>query len=241
MTDTNTQHALAVAELAPVVSQTTAYASTIEGLEIHDEETAGLAGDLKKDLQHYRRKIEDKRTSLVKPLNTVVKDINELFKAPRDELDKQIAAIGKKLNAYVQRQELLERQKREAEAKAAREREETLRKAAEAAKSQAGEDAAPMVEVIEKKADDEAKAAEKAVTARAAPSRGMKSTVSTVKRWVGEVTDPRAVCAAIAAGRLPLDLVSFSQSELNEMARAVEKETTRDGITYKLEIKAGVR
>ena len=220
---------------------TAAYATTIDALEIHDEEAAGLAADLKRDLTHYRRKIEDKRTSLVKPLNKVVKDINELFKAPRDELDGLIAKVGKKLNEYVQRQELIAKQQREAEAKAAKEREETLRRAAEKAQEASAEEAAPMVEVIEKQADAAAQEAEKALTTRSAPVRGNKATLSTKKRWVGEVTDPRAVCAAIGAGRLPLDLVTFSQSELNEMARAVEKETTRDGITYKQEVTAGVR
>jgi type I site-specific restriction endonuclease len=235
------QHQIAIAELQPVVKTTTAYAGTIDGLEIHDDEQLGLAGDLKKDLQHYRRKIEDKRTSLVGPLNKVVKDINALFKPPRDRIDGLVEKLGKKMNAYVTRQEQLERERRQQEEREAREREERLRKAAEQTRQDAGEDAAPLVEALEDQADAAAAEAAALPAKRAAPTRGDKATISTVKTWVAEVVDVRAACLAIAEGRLPADIVEFRRGDLNGLARALEKETIQDGVKYSQKITAGVR
>jgi exonuclease VII large subunit len=239
--DINTQEQLAVAELQPIIQNTSAYTSTIDGLEIHDDEQLALAGDLDKDLNRYRMKLEDKRTSLVQPLNKVVKDINELFSAPRDKIDELRAKLKKKMVGYITRMEQLEKEKKRQEAEEARAREERLRKAAELAKQQAGDDAADMVEVLEKKADEAAAAQVVIPAKRSAPVRGFKSSVSTVKTWVGEVVDVKAACLAIAEGRLPASLVSFSQSDLNGLARAIEEEKTVDGVKYSQKISAGVR
>ena len=91
----STQKSLAVAELNPIVTDIAAFAGTIEGIDVSDEETQGQVGDLVKMMQHRRRKLEDKRESLVKPLNLVVREINALFKPPRDRID-EIVQIGKK-------------------------------------------------------------------------------------------------------------------------------------------------
>ncbi len=241
MTDTNQQHALAIAELQPVVKQSSAYAVTIDGMEINDDETLGLAGDLDKDLQHYRRKIEDKRLSLVQPLKKVAADIDSLFKEPRDRIDAIRDKLKKKMTGYITRQEQIEREKREQEEREAREREERLRKAAEQTRDELGEDDGGMAEVLEEQADAAAQEAEKVPAKKATPTRGMRSSVSTVKTWKGEVVDVKAACLAIAEGRLPADLVTFSQSDLNGLARALEKEQTVDGVRYFQAVSAGVR
>lgn len=239
--DTQTQHQLAVSELAPIAQQSTAYASTIEGLDIHDEDALALAGDLKKDLNHYRRKLEDKRLSLVKPLKKVTTDIDAMFKAPRDKIDGLLADISKKMNAYVTRQEQIERQKREDEAREERERAERLRKAAEETREATHDQEDETAAVLESQAEEAETAAAVAPQRKVAPARGRSASVSRVKTWTAEVVDVKAACLAIAQGRLPASLVTFSQSDLNGMARAIEKETTRDGIEYKQIVKAGVR
>lgn len=244
MTDIDTQQALAVQELQPIIQSASAYASTIEGLEIHDDDNLAMAGDLKKDLSHYRRKLEDKRTSLVKPLNKVVKDINELFKAPRDQIDVLLSKLSKKMNGYVARQEQIEREKRQEEEREARERAQRLREAEEVARKASAEEKPEedaIVQVLEKQAEAAEVEADKAPQRRVAPRRGEKASVSVVRTWVGEVVDVKAACLAIAQGRLPASLVTFSQSDLNSMARSLEKETTRDGIEYRQDVKAGVR
>lgn len=239
--DTNTQHQLAVSELAPIAQQSTAYAATIDGMEIHDEDALALAGDLKKDLNHYRRKLEDKRLSLVKPLKKVTGDIDAMFKAPRDKIDVLLAALGKKMNGYVQRQEQIEREKRQQEAREEEERAERLRKAAVETREATHDDEDETAAVLDSQAEEAEAAAVAAPKQRVAPARGRSASVSRVKTWTAEVVDVKAACLAIAEGRLPASLVTFSQSDLNGMARAIEKETTRDGVEYKQTVKAGVR
>ena len=239
--DTNTQEQLAVSELAPIARQSSAYAATIEGMEIHDEDALALAGDLKKDLSHYRRKLEDKRLSLVGPLKKVSGDIDAMFKVPRDKIDKLLAQVSKKMNGYVTRQEQIERERRQQEAREEEERAERLRKAAEETREAAADPGDELADELEKQADTAENAADSVLKQRSAPARGKQATVSRVKTWTAAVVDVKAACLAIAEGRLPADLVTFSQSDLNGMARAVEKECTRDGIEYTQKISAGVR
>lgn len=239
--DTNTQHELAVAELSPIARQSSAYASTIDGLEIHDEDQLAMAGDLKKDLNHYRRKLEDKRLSLVKPLKKVTGDIDAMFKAPRDKIDALLGALAKKMNGYVQRQQQIEREARELEAEEERKRAERLRLAAEKTREAAADEEDELAEVLDSQAIDAENAADSVLKQKAPPVRGEKSSVSVVKTWVASVFDVKAACLAIAEGRLPADLVTFSQSDLNGMARAIEKECERDGIRFEQKVTAGVR
>lgn len=244
MTEATTQQALAVQELQPIIQSASAYATTIDALEIHDDDALGMAGDLDKDLNHYRRKIEDKRTSLVQPLNKVVKDINALFKAPRDQIDVLRAKLKKKMNGYVQRQEQIERERREQEEQEARDRAARLREAQEAAAAVSAEENIEddtMVQVLDQQAEAAEVEAEKAPAQRTAPRRGDKSTVSVIKTWKAEVVDVKALCRSVADGKLPAGLVTIDQGELNGMARVIEKECTRDGIRYYQDVKAGVR
>lgn len=239
--DTATQHSLAVTELAPIAQQSAAYAATIEGMTIHDDDQLALAGDMRKDLNHYRTKLEDKRLSLVGPLKKVSGDIDAMFKAPRDKIDQYLGVLKKKMNDYVGRKELLERQKREAEEKEAREREDRLRLAAQQTREATHDEKSEVAEVLETQADKAAVEAEKAPVKRTAAVRGMKSTVSTVKTWKAEVVDVKGVCFAVSRGRLPLDVVQISQTAIDGLAKALEEETTRDGLKFYQQIGTGVR
>jgi hypothetical protein len=239
--DTLTQHDLAVAELLPIAKQSEAYAATIDGIEIHDPDQLAQVGDLKKDLNHYRRRLEDKRLSLVGPLKKVAGDIDALFKKPRDKIDAVLATCTRKMNAYVTRQETIEREARQAEAREAAEREERLRKAAETTRAATSNPDDEIAEELERQADVAGADAIAAPAQRQAPVRGNRATVSTTKTWKGEVVDIKAVCGAVAAGRLPAGLVTVSQSDLDGLARALEKETTVDGVRYYQAIGTAVR
>jgi len=239
--DTNTQQELAVAELLPIAKQSEAYATTIDAIEIHDADALAQVGDLKKDLNHYRRKLEDKRLSLVGPLKKVAGDIDAMFKKPRDKIDDVLTKCTRKMNAYVTRQEQVEREKRQAEEREAREREERLRKAAETTREATSNPQDEIAEELDRQADVAGADAVAAPAQRAAPIRGNRATVSTTKTWKGEVVDVKALCGAIAAGRLPAGLVTVSQSDLDGLARALEKETTVDGVRYYQAVGTAVR
>lgn len=239
--DTQQTHELAVTELLPIAKQSEAYAATIDGIEIHDDEQLAQVGDLKKDLNHYRRKLEDKRQSLVGPLHKVKTDIDAMFKVPRDKIDVVINTCTKKMKAYVTRQEQVAQAARRKEESEAREREERLRKAAETVREDTHNTADEVAEVLEKQADDAGIAADSALNVRSAPVRGNRASVSVTKTWKAEVVDVKLACAAVAAGKLPASVVQFNMAELHGLARAIETEQTQDGVRFFQDIGTAVR
>lgn len=239
--DTNTQQQLAVSELLPIAKQSEAYAATVDGIEVHDDDSFALVGDLKKDLNHYRRKLEDKRLSLVGPLKKVTGDIDAMFKAPRDKIDAVLNACTKKMNGYAQRQEQIAQEARRKQAQEDREREERLRKAAADAVAATHNPDDEIAAVLVKQADSARDDARAAPTAKAGPVRGDRSSVSTTKTWVAEVVDMQAVCRAVGVGRLPIGIIDINQADINGLARALETEGTRDGIRYFQKISTAVR
>lgn len=238
--DTNTQHELAVSELLPIAKQSEAYATTLASIDIHDDEALAMVGDLKKDLSHYRRKLEDKRTSLVGPLKKVTGDIDAMFKVPRDRIDAVLDACKKKMNEYVFRQEQIKRDLRKQEEDEAREREQRLRAAAETTREETHNPDDEIAAVLDDQADSAAAEAQ-AAPPKSAPVRGTRATVSTSRAWRATVVDIKAVCQAVADGVLPVSLITVSQSDIDGMARAVEKECTRHGIEYYVKVSTTVR
>jgi len=238
--DTNTQHELAVSELLPIAKQSEAYATTIDSIEIHDDDALAMVGDLKKDLSHYRRKLEDKRTSLVGPLKKVTGDIDAMFKVPRDRIDAVLDKCKKKMNEYVFRQEQIKRDLRKQEEDEARDRERRLREAAETTREETHNPEDEIAAVLDDQADTAAAEAAAPVV-KSAPVRGTRSTVSTSRAWRATVVDIKAVCQAVADGALPVSLITVSQSDIDGMARAVEQECVRHGIEYYVKVSTTVR
>lgn len=241
--DTQNTHDLAVAEILPIAKQSEAYATTLDGIEIHDDDALAQVGDLKKDLAHYRRKLEDKRLSLVGPLKKVSADIDAMFKVPRDKIDAVLHTCTKKMKGYVTRQENIKQAARRKEQAEANERAERLRKAAETVRDDTHNVQHEVAEVLEKQADTAQNSADSALKQRSAPVRGRQASVSVTKTWKAEVIDTKAACAAVAAGKLPASVVAFNMPELHGLARALDldDEMTQDGIRYFQDISTAVR
>lgn len=235
---TETQHALAVAELTPIVADIAAFGDTIDSIDITDDEGLTSVGDLVKMLQRRRMKIEDKRKSLVGPLNGVVKDINELFKAPRERLDEIVGKAKKAMNRYVQAQQAIE------DAKRRKEREEAEAERLEAEKlakellrlSDAGKETA---EVIVKQAEKKVEIA--AAPARVETKRGNEASVITVKKWKADVADLKDIANAVAEGKLPLHFIQPNMRALQDFARELAEEQTTMGIRVYQDISTVVR
>lgn len=237
--ETGTQKSLAVAELNPIVTDIAAFAGTLEGMEVIDEESQGSVGDLVKMMNHRRKKLEDKRTSLVAPLNKVVKDINEMFKAPRDRIDEILKLARGKLNKFARAQQAiadeakrLEREEAERERREAQELAEKLRQKTE------GE--GEMVAIaLETQAEANVVVAKK--PARVPVSRGRESSVSVKKTWKCEVTNLVDMCLAIGEGRLPVTLVEPQMQALNDLARNIGEAREVSGIRIYEDITTAVR
>ena len=233
------QKSLAIAELNPIVTDIAAFAGTLEGMDVIDEESQGLVGDLVKMMNHRRKKIEDKRRSLVDPLNKVVKEINEMFKSPRDRID-QILAIGReKLNKFARAQQAIADEKAKiAREEAERERREAQELAAALRKKTEGE-GEMVATALETQAEANVKVAAK--PARVAVTRGQESSVITNKTWKCEVTNLVEMCLAIGEGRLPANLVEPQTQALNDLAREIADFREVSGIRVYEHISTSVR
>lgn len=228
--ETSTQKAIAIAELNPIVTDIAAFAGTIEGLDIIDEETQGQVGDLVKMMGHRRKKLEDKRISLVKPLNGVVNEINALFKPPRDRIDVIVAGAKKKMNIFAKAQAALANERaRQAREEAERERKEA-EDLAEALRKKAGQEAEPIAQVVVQDAEKKLEKASKPEAAKVAVTRGQESSVIVTKTWKGKVVDKMTLVKAVAEGRLPLNLVEPNMTAIQGVARELKRAQVVGGI-----------
>lgn len=234
-----TQKALAIAELTPIVTDVAAFAGTIEGIDVADEETQGQVGDLVKMMQHRRKKLEDKRESLVKPLNSVVREINALFKPPRDQIDKIVGIAKKKMTRFAQAQIAIEQEKKRIEREEAETERREAAELAAALRKKAGAEAEPIAETVIQAAE---KKVEKAAEApKVAPSRGRESTVIVSKTYKAQVVDILELCQAVADGKLPTHVLEPNMTALNDIARTLKDEGTINGVRFYLDVSTSVR
>ena len=235
----SSQKSLAVAELNPIVTDIAAFAGTIEGIDVADEETQGQVGDLVKMMQHRRRKLEDKRESLVKPLNSVVREINALFKPPRDRIDEIVSMAKKKMNRFAQAQVAIANEKaRQEREEAARERREA-QELADSLRKKAGQEAAVVADVVVEEAEKKVVKAE--APAKVATTRGRESSVIITKTWKAEVADLLELVKAVADGKLPTHVLEPNMTALNDMARELKDEGTVNGVRIYQDVATSVR
>ena len=230
MNELTSQKSLAIAELNPIVHDIAAFGDTIEAIDITTEEELGSVGDLVKMLNGRRKKLEDKRDSLVRPLNLVVKDINALFKAPRDRIDQIVGTAKKHMNRFAQAQAAIAEAKRKREQDEARKEREEGERLAAAMKKMSGSAGEEVAEVIVEQA---VKREEKAAApAKVAATRGRDSVVAVSKTWKAQLVDKMELVQAVAAGRLPLSVLEPNMSALTQIARETKSERTVDGVRF---------
>ena len=239
MEEASTIKQIAMGELTKMTTKVSAFSNTLEAIDIEDEESLAAVGDLVKFAKIAKFKLEDKRKSLVDPLNKVVKDINALFKPTAEKIAAMIHAAKTKMDEYATVQRMI----KDAEAEVIREeaaREEAEAKdLAERLLAAAGEDAAPtaaaVVEVAEKNVEIAAKKPQLEI------ARGETSTVSSREDWKAHVVDLKLLALAVGEGRLPLDCIQASQAGLNKVSRETKKNREEDGVKYFAKTTAIVR
>ncbi len=239
MEDTSTIKQIALGELKEMTTTVSAFSNTLEAIEIEDETSLATVGDLVKFASIAKRKLDDKRKSLVDPLNKVVKDINALFKPTAEKIAALIAAAQTKMNEYANVQRMI----KEAEAQVIREEaaaeEREAKELADRLLAAAGEDAAPtaaaVIEVAEKNVAIAAKPAKIKV------ARGETSTVSMREDWTAHVLDLKLLALAVGEGKLPLDCIQASQSALNIVSRETKKNREEHGVKFFAKTTAIVR
>ena len=239
MEDASVIRQIAMGELKEMTTTVSAFSNTLEGIEIEDDVGLAAVGDLHKFAGIAGRKLDDKRHSLVDPLNKVVKDINALFKPTAEKIKSLIAAAQFKMNEYARIQTAI----KDAEAAVIREEaaaeELEAKELAERLLAAAGEDAAPTAAAVIEVAEKNVEIAAKPVKPKIA--RGETSTVSTRQDWVAHVLDLKLLALAVGEGKLPLDCIQASQSALNIVSRETKKNREEHGVKFFAKTTAIVR
>lgn len=171
-----------------------ALAVALKGAVVTDDTTEKAANELLTAAKGVARKLEERRTSVTKPVNDFLRTFNAAFAKHGDLLEQQDKALRGRLGAYIKKKhdaaEAIRRQ-REAEAEAARREQERLER--EAAEKPAEAD--PFEEITAQKE------AERLARLAAAPAPAPPKTqyvegggsVSTPMEWVARIVDASLV------------------------------------------------
>lgn len=204
-----------------VLDSTASLVDDARAVQVRDDEEAELATDFLSMIAGERKRAEDARTFLVKPLNDHVKMINARFKGPAEILKQADAIVREKVLSYradverrrqeeIRRLEAEERERVRVEREAQESREAAARELAEraAAEARRAEEAARADEgaLAQAAAAAEFAAATAALEQqraaapppaalpiRAPAQRHTLGSAASRKRWVGVVVEPRLV------------------------------------------------
>lgn len=200
-----------------------------------------LASDDLKSIKALQKQVEEKRTTITGPLNAALRATNDLFRAPKDYLDRAEATLKRAMVAYTSEQERIAaeaRAKAEAAARAERERlaaiereqAEAARRAQEEAQAAAAagdQEAAAAAMAAAQAAELQAAAAAmtaQVVTATPAVEAPAKVTgISGRVTYSAEVTNLMELVQAVAAGQAPIECLQADTKFLGAQARAFKK------------------
>lgn len=200
-----------------------------------------LASDDLKQIKALQKEVEEKRTGITGPLNQAVKAVNDLFRSPKEFLDKAEASLKRAMVTWSNEQERLAaiaRAEAEAVARAERERlAELERKQIEAARK-AQEEAQAAAVAGDREAADRAMAEaelaqqQAAVTAMTAQVVTMAPTIEAPAKVTGisgrmtysaEVTNLMELIKAVASGLAPIEALQADTKFLGAQARAFKR------------------
>ncbi len=226
-------------ELAIIDSHQSAVASLVDSAKTHrivDDFTRGTAADLRNALKQAEKRVDDARTSLVKPLNDHVKSINARFKPMADQLTEAVRVLDNEIirdrrvreAAVEAERRRIEKERLELERKQAEARAEEARQAAEKAQREAA--AAGMSKADAKELGglmaQDVLAAPVAPILQVAPPlapprtiASMSGAVASVKKlWDFELKDVGLLAAAYPA------TVEVRRAEVLNLLRGLEKD-----------------
>lgn len=199
---------------------------------IDSQETFQRGTELLSICKQHVDQLETFRVTVKRPIDDYAKFIQALFKPLIDRLTVTQKGVGQKMLAFQ---------------KAERERLEEL---ARAKRRQQEEEAVRLAQ--EREAQGDTKAAEAIMEAAtmapqplAAPRMATTSSLghrtATTATWRGEVADPMTLLRAILELKVPIDVINWSQAELNAVARKVKVEGVHHGIKVSKEESLGMR
>lgn len=220
-----------------IVSQVQSYGVAVTDLQgqvdrvvIESNDVFTRAGDLMKVINVQKKKHDEARRALVDPLNAHVKFINDSFRPHTTALDAAKSSLKAKMDEWAQK---------EADRIAAEEAE---------ARRKAEEDALAMAEVAEAAGATDI-AEEVMAKAAAEPKKrsgvvgrsDFGTTTSIRKDWKFEVEDIKALCAAVAAGQVPVEAVMANEQWIRGQVNTIKGDIGVPGVRVYQQASSAVR
>lgn len=203
--------------------------------KVVDVTTYTEAADQLKAIKGAQKSLEGKKRTLLDPANAVVKAIRDLFRGPEAELEQAESFYKRGMLGYDAEQERIRR-----EEQARRDEEANRERLRLEAQAREREEAAARSRAAGKTAQAERQEAQAALRQDAAAAVVapvvQKETprvagVATREHWYAVVTDVKALCAAVAAGTVPVNALTPNKSFLDNQARVMKKDLAYPGVT----------
>jgi hypothetical protein len=202
---------LALPDAGAMTSRAETALAFIREFRIDTAEDYGLAADELRAIKARSAAIEAQRTGITKPLNEVLRRINDLFRGPGELLAEGERVLKAKMLAYDQEQKrIADEQRRAAEAVAAAER---ARLAAEAAERQRVAEAQAAAAAAAKAAGD----AQAAEVAQAAAERAQAEATVAATTAQLVVAAPAAVEPPRVKGVSTTTTITFKVTDLHKL------------------------
>lgn len=200
-----------------------------------------LASNDLKQVKALQKEVEEKRTGITSPLNQAVKAVNDLFRSPKEYLDKAEATLKRAMVTWTTEQERLAaiaRAEAEAAARAERQRlaaqqreqQEAARRAQEEAQAAAAsgdqetaQRAMAESEAAQQQAAVTAMTAQVVTLAPVAEAPAKVAGISSRITYSAEVTNLLDLVQAVATGTAPLEALQADNKFLGAQARAFKK------------------
>lgn len=200
-----------------------------------------LAADDLRRIKRLQKEVEEKRTGITGPLNQAVKAVNDLFRAPKEYLDKAEATLKRSMVAWSAEQERIAmeaRRKAEEEARAERERLAAIERDKAEAARRAELEAQQAAEQGDREALEKAQAEARAARAEAAQLAATAAVVMVAPEveaparaagiagrvtYSAQVDDLMQLVQAVAAGTAPIEALQADTKFLNTQAKAFKK------------------
>jgi len=182
---------------------------------VNSPESYACAADELKAMKRQYNELEALRKSIVRPLDEARSKIQKLFAPALAYLDKGQAAVKKKMLDYQEAAQRAAQEAARAEADRLRQEQEALAALAEeCGETEAAEDvrAQPVYVPV----------------AEPVAAAGTWTTT----RWHAELTDIVALCAAVAEGKAPAELVQINQPAANRLATALKGAVSYPGVRF---------
>lgn len=186
-----------------------------ESMTISSPSQLMAATETLKGIKRKWKEIEATRKSLVAPLDEGRERIQAFFRPPLDFLASAEGIYKSKITAY-------QSEERRIALEIARKETERLRKLDEA-KAKRAEASGNTGRAEELR--------ERAIIVPVVPTTKLAGT-STRELWSAELLDIKALCAAIADGKAPADMVTFNQSAGNRLASALKDAADVPGVRF---------